>query len=308
MSNKSTTNKSNKSKSIEKNGKKSKLKNKDFLVGAASGVAITGLATGILKGISVLTGSFYKNKNLQLDIAKSDIESNIKNYKKTDGIPKIIHQIWLGPREPPMEWISQTIEFCKNNGWKHMFYRDNDIEKFGLKNKEAYDNTKIWQEKADIARYEILYKYGGLYIDTDIIPIRSDLYKLLEMSNSTFIGVQEALSGDLLEKLGKPYISNGVLACVHEHTIMKNIIEELTKRKDSTRGVLYRTGPMLLNSVINIPIKIIPSYWAFPFGHHIFAAPKNTNIEDLKKISIFYSSSNAKNDTLSETLTRITKF
>lgn len=286
-----------------------KRRGKDFLLGAAAGTAITGVATNIYKGVKLLNAMKRdSSKDLQLDVASEEIETNTKSLARYGGIPKIIHQIWLGPRNPPMEWISQTEKFCKDNGWKHVLHRDADIEKFGLVNKAAFDNTKIWQEKADIARYEILYRHGGMYIDTDVVPIRKDLATLLQFSTSTFVGVQEALPGSLLERLGKPYIANGIIACVPGHTIMKNVIKELTNRKDSKKGVIYRTGPMLLNSVITTPITIIPSNWAFPFGHHLFAAPKNINIEDLKKIAIFYSSSNAKNDSFYESLVRVTKF
>lgn len=282
---------------------------KDFLLGAAAGTAITGVAANIYKGVKLLNAvKSSTNKNLQLDVATEEIETNTRSLSRSGGIPKIIHQIWLGPRDPPMEWISQTEKFCKDNGWRHVLYRDADIDKLGLINKEAFTATKIWQEKADIARYEILYRYGGLYIDTDIVPIRKDLSTLLQFSTSTFVAVQEALPGNLLERLGKPYVANGIIACVPGHTIMKAVIKELANRKDSKKGVLYRTGPMLLNSCITTPITIIPSQWAFPFGHHLFAAPKNTNIEDLKKIAIFYSSSNAKNDSIYETLIRAAKF
>lgn len=34
------------------------------------------------------------------------------------------------------------------------------------------DKTAMWTQRADVVSYEILYKYGGLYINTDIEPVR----------------------------------------------------------------------------------------------------------------------------------------
>ena len=39
--------------------------------------------------------------------------------------------------------------------------------KLPLKNKDLYDKSRNYGFKTDLARYEILNKYGGLYIDTD---------------------------------------------------------------------------------------------------------------------------------------------
>ena len=36
-----------------------------------------------------------------------------------------------------------------------------------LKNQKAYSMAKNWGMKSDILRYEILQKFGGVYIDTD---------------------------------------------------------------------------------------------------------------------------------------------
>ena len=42
-----------------------------------------------------------------------------------------------------------------------------DVKSIILKNKKAYSLAKNWGMKSDILRYEILQKFGGVYIDTD---------------------------------------------------------------------------------------------------------------------------------------------
>lgn len=42
-----------------------------------------------------------------------------------------------------------------------------DVKLLILKNQIAYSSAKNWGMKSDILRYEILQKFGGVYIDTD---------------------------------------------------------------------------------------------------------------------------------------------
>ena len=51
--------------------------------------------------------------------------------------------------------------------WEYTFWSEKEIDEFGLKNKELYDKAKNYATKSDIARCEILYRLGGLYVDAD---------------------------------------------------------------------------------------------------------------------------------------------
>lgn len=83
-------------------------------------------------------------------------------------ITKTIHYCWFGRGELP-EKAKQCIE-----SWKK-FCPDYEIKEWNEDNfdmnscayvKEAYE-AKKWAFVSDYARFEILYKYGGLYFDTD---------------------------------------------------------------------------------------------------------------------------------------------
>jgi glycosyltransferase involved in cell wall biosynthesis len=102
-------------------------------------------------------------------------------------IPKIIHQIWIGPLPPPMRWIRTWKEM--NPSWQHILW-DNQkvfsrkwrcqrlIDEYLKKAKEVEEKNGFftslgarltdkkakyfaWHVIADILRYEILYEYGG---------------------------------------------------------------------------------------------------------------------------------------------------
>ncbi len=89
-------------------------------------------------------------------------------------IPKIIHYCWFGGSPMP-DSAKQCI-----SSWKK-FFPDYKIIEWNESNfdlnccdyvKEAYKEKK-WAFVSDYARFWILYKYGGLYFDTDVEIIKS---------------------------------------------------------------------------------------------------------------------------------------
>ena len=83
-------------------------------------------------------------------------------------IPKIIHYCWFG-KNPKPEIIKKCID-----SW-HRFCPDYQIIEWNESNfdvagnryvKEAYESKK-WAFVSDYVRLYVLYKYGGIYLDTD---------------------------------------------------------------------------------------------------------------------------------------------
>jgi hypothetical protein len=86
-------------------------------------------------------------------------------------IPKLIHQIWIGKRElPPLRKAFMESWKKHHPDWSYKLWTNEDVEnwqgKFYLK--DLYDRAYTIQEKADILRLNIIYRYGGLYVDTDL--------------------------------------------------------------------------------------------------------------------------------------------
>lgn len=98
-------------------------------------------------------------------------------------IPKIIHQIWIGPDPIPKKY-QYFIQMMKDMhpDWQHILW-DNDMVFNGIFAEDAYlkgVKAKIGSEYlmqpafvADRVRLLILDKMGGIYVDTDAKPIRS---------------------------------------------------------------------------------------------------------------------------------------
>ena len=155
-------------------------------------------------------------------------------------IPKTIHQIWLGSPVPEQyqhlmhTWQQQHPE------WDYILWTDEMIEQLNLINKDLYDTAINYGERADIARYEILYRFGGLYVDTDFECIQPfdafhyafDLYTGIELPGmATFLGHTIILP-------------NGLIGCRAGHPILKECIAALRKTKQSN-DIVKRTGALV---------------------------------------------------------------
>ena len=86
-------------------------------------------------------------------------------------IPKIIHQIWIGPKPKPTKFMDTWKE--KNPDFEYICWSEEEIEKRQIvfKCQEKIDEIEEINGKADILRWEILYKYGGVFLDADSICI-----------------------------------------------------------------------------------------------------------------------------------------
>lgn len=130
-----------------------------------------------LKNIIVERKKYYSIKN--------NIKNNITNYK----IPKIIHFIWIGSIIPD-KYISNIETYAINNSsYKIFIWVDktknsdikqllsnmelHNIEEIQIRNKNAFDKMNVFAGKADILRYEIVYNFGGMYIDVDSKSVKS---------------------------------------------------------------------------------------------------------------------------------------
>ena len=90
------------------------------------------------------------------------------------GIPKIIHYCWVGGQEKPA-----SVQYCIES-WKK-FCPDYVIKEWNESNydfskneymKQAYE-AKKWGFVPDYARLDIIYEYGGIYLDTDVELLKS---------------------------------------------------------------------------------------------------------------------------------------
>jgi len=114
------------------------------------------------------------------------IDTNIQNsphISLNPAFPLIVHQTYISEAELPPHWQNQR-ELWKSTNPKITYMFHSDVDNRSLVSEhfpnllQLYDNYKNNVQRADLARYVILYVYGGLYVDFDIRP-RRDLTPLL---------------------------------------------------------------------------------------------------------------------------------
>ena len=84
-------------------------------------------------------------------------------------IPKIIHQIHLG--SSPLSDLEKKwqLSWKKNNPeYIYILWDEQKIaQHIEITHAQAFYDCKNFSEKSDILRFEILYQFGGVYVDTD---------------------------------------------------------------------------------------------------------------------------------------------
>lgn len=87
-------------------------------------------------------------------------------------IPRLLHHIWVGPREEPSSAAWRDM----HPGWEQRVWREADLDALKMRNGDKYRaamEAQCWHGAADIARLEVLWQFGGVYVDIDSKPLRS---------------------------------------------------------------------------------------------------------------------------------------
>ncbi|MEQ9115588.1 MAG: glycosyltransferase, partial [Rickettsiales bacterium] len=153
-------------------------------------------------------------------------------------IPKIIHQIWIGPRSIPNKYKKLSLTWKQTfPDWKYKLWTDKDVMQFQFQSKDLYNKASSYQEKSDILRYEILKKYGGLYVDMDYEALNNfdqiiekyDFIGSVEPTHANNIAITNAI---IASKPENPVFQN-TLNSIRDnwHQVEKDIISELGKEK-----------------------------------------------------------------------------
>lgn len=201
-------------------------------------------------------------------------------------IPKIIHQIWLGPNKRPDIWMnSWKIDYIKKYPeWTYKLWTEKEIDELNLVNKKQYDSEQFYNGKSDIVRYEILNQFGGLFIDADSLWIHHSLNDILEKSKDVGMFCAE-------EPKNKWSIANGVIGFTKEHPILKLMINhisnnyfQLKKKYKKEREIWRITGTEPFTKIVKESKNklILDSYYFYPESFH--QNNLNKNSKDFEKL------------------------
>ena len=151
-------------------------------------------------------------------------------------IPKLIHYCWFGGKKKP-----RLVRDCIKS-W-HNFLPDYKIIEWDERNtdlshefvKEAY-KLKKWAFVSDYIRLKMLYEFGGIYLDTDMMVLKS-FNSLLE--NKCFFGAEDL-----------NFISCGIIGAEKGNDFINKCLfkyETIVINKDSDYNLI--TMPFLVTQI-----------------------------------------------------------
>jgi len=187
---------------------------------------------------------------------------------KEKRIPKIIHQIWIGSPLPDAFKRFQQSWIKHHPDWQYILWTDKEIDKFNLENRNLYEATVNYGAKSDIARYEILYRIGGLYVDTDF-----ECLKPMDIFHHCF----DFYTGTAYFKTSTAFMA--IIGSVPGHPILRYCIDNLDAEKilnpKKSIDILMSTGPGYFSKALNqhlltesdASVAFPPGYF-YPWPHY----------------------------------------
>lgn len=183
-------------------------------------------------------------------------------------IPRIFHYIWLG-KKLPREYLPYLESWKKHNpDWTFIYWVDNpenydlgsemshmnfeqltqaladntlpgnevvlDVKNINFDNRKYFDEATNYGEKSDILKWEVVYRFGGTYIDVDQECLRP--FEMLHHMYDFYAGIQP-LDTQLVQ------LGAGIFGAVPGHPILGNCVNTIKADRNKPQ-IVIRTGPI----------------------------------------------------------------
>lgn len=195
-------------------------------------------------------------------------------------IPKVLHQFWHGGPLP--EKYKQLTDMWRamHPDWEYVLWNEEKVAQFGLTNKWMYENMKNPSAKSDVVRYEVVYAYGGVYVDTDFLPCKN-LNELLYLD--LFCGIVGSYDNSLKE--AETCIAPSIFGASQGNKILEKIITKVGQQKTVPRSIpeiMTITGPEMFSREILADMEKSPLTVAFPPNYfYPFPGQQRLNIREM---------------------------
>jgi len=210
----------------------------------------------------------YESKNLM-----------VVKLSKQPRIPKIIHQIWIG-KEVPKEFLEFQKSWKEHHpDWEYHLWTQHNIPFKEFRNYDLIKESGNLGEVSDLVRLELLYKFGGLYVDMDTECFRA--HDILHHAYDFYMCLQP-LDSDIIQ------LANSPIGSKPGHPILEKMIKEVRRRSfmpEYKNNIPFKTGPVALTRAFlrkahkdGFVDMALPPYFMFPLKS------KETEIEKEKWI------------------------
>lgn len=174
-------------------------------------------------------------------------------------IPRILHHIWLGP-DPLPEQFAQYVETWRQHhpAWELHLWTEGTLPP-DLERREVYERLRMPAERSDILRLELLWRLGGVYVDTDFECLRpiDPLLDGVDLFAAYFKYDPAA---------GEERINNAIVGAVPQHPVLRRALDEI--RPQDVHGFSkHVAGPFFLDRIFKgggatlLPRKLFYPAW-----------------------------------------------
>jgi inositol phosphorylceramide mannosyltransferase catalytic subunit len=173
-------------------------------------------------------------------------------------IPKVFHTVWVQGEPLPethTEWLGSWKKH--NPTWAHVVWGENDYIGF-LENREIYGTAVNHAQRAEIAQKEILWKYGGVYVDADFECFRPC---------TQFFEVDRVVTWD--ESPGQ--LGNQLIGSPQHHPAVRAALDDIPRsimwQREQGLPQPYGAGPHLIQRLWRnrVDVEIRDSKEFFPY-------------------------------------------
>lgn len=175
-------------------------------------------------------------------------------------VPRVIHQIWIGSKPVP-----PTVEAWQRHaaatGFQHRLWREDDIRAIDVFDNpvfRAFLEAGDYPGAVDVARYLILAREGGIYLDCDWYPAR------METGLDTFLPLVglAALAEQTPRNLGADslLLTNSLITSPPQHPLFSRLVEALPAVMAELPGApaWWITGPVIFTLLARMTAVTIP--------------------------------------------------
>lgn len=188
-------------------------------------------------------------------------------------IPKRLHRIWLGERDRPKRYDEYWAAWrSMHPDWELTTWTEENLPE--LRNQELYravlrtarsagiemaHDRAVAVQRADIIAYELVWRFGGVYVNCDMSPLRP-LDPLL-IHAPAFAALED-----------DHYLCNAVLGGIRGAGLFDHVIKDLPDRMQRYHGagMEVQTGPHALTEAARFfphLITVLPRE-TFYYAHH----------------------------------------
>lgn len=202
--------------------------------------------------------------NLLKDLYEQNSFSKLQPQKVTR-IPKILHIMWLGGKVPAeyhsyiaswknhhqtwtvLFWTDSELNYDQGSHVVHSFEQLEqclhdckgdrivvDARDLQFDNRVYYDQAQNYGERSDILKWEIVYRLGGTYVDTDFECLQPlDLY---HHTYDFYTGIQP-LDTNMVQ------LGAALYGAIPKHPLLKACVETI-KNNQHISQIIVKTGPI----------------------------------------------------------------